>query len=135
MFRILLVLLLAATLPVRGVAAATMLFCADNATAMMADHGTQHALSGEEHAVHDMAAHAAHHAPASEADASPDTADGQTDSHHAGCGSSGACCTGVAAGPLLTQPVTPAPLARPIPFCAPLYASVDLDHAERPPLA
>ena len=133
--RIFLVLLLAAALPVRGVAGATMLFCADAGSAVAADHATAHAVSVDDHAMHDMDAHAAHHEASSETGAANETSLGQDENHHAGCSASGACCTGVAAGPLFPQPAGITPLAPPIPFRAPLYASVDLDHAERPPLA
>ncbi len=129
--RALLVLLLAAVLPVRGVAGATMLFCAEAGSAMAAKHGAAHTMSDDDHAAHNTATHAGHHEPPSETGASQE----QDEDHHAGCGTNGACCTGVAAGPLFTQPATLAPLARPIPFRAPLYAGVDLDHALRPPLA
>ena len=133
--RILLVLLLAFALPVRGVAGATMLFCAQAGSATATEHATTHAVSVDEHAMHDMDAHAAHHEAQSDTGAMNDASQGPNENHHAGCSTSGACCTGVAAGPLFPQPAGIAPLAPPIPFRAPLYASVDLDHAERPPLA
>jgi hypothetical protein len=133
--RILLVLLLATALPVRGVAGATMLFCAQAGSAVAAEHAAAHAMNVDDHAMHDTDAHAAHHEAQSETGATNDAPQSPDENLHAGCSTSGACCTGVAAGPLFPQPAGITPLAPPIPFRAPLYASVDLDHAERPPLA
>ena len=126
-FRIVLIALLLAALPLRTWAASAMLFCVDgsSAAAAHAQHGDRDA-----HAGHDGAGgHAMH-----DADGSQGSADGAMDTGH-GCSVCGACCTGVATGPSFTAWSAHSPPTLSIPFSPPHYAGVDLARDKRPPVA
>jgi hypothetical protein len=131
--------LLVVALPLRGYAAAAMLFCggAHGMPAGAAVHG-HHAETPstmpDAHGGHDAMDHHAMNVDhtTSSTDDTGSATDG-TDS--SGCGVCGDCCAGVATSPTLAILADRAPSASPIPFAPPLYRGADLAHAERPPLA
>ena len=75
--------------------------------------------------------HAMHHQPPS-GDADDDS--GIALGGEGSCSVCGVCCTGVSVGPTLPVIAVLAIASAAVPFTPSLYAGVDLDHAERPPL-
>ena len=138
-FQLIVFLLLAVALPIRGYASATMLFCAAAHDGHGAPQSAAHHFAGDDHQQHD---HATTHVDAHQNDHSVDHAppgshEGDNDAKAVSSGSCsvcGVCCTGVAVGPTWPEVVALAVSTAVVPFIPSIYAGVDLDHAERPPL-
>ena len=137
--RLMFLLLLAIALPARGYAGTVMMFCAESHDAMAGEQSAMHHTAGDNGQRHD---HAPEHGDNPQLDhADPHTTsvshkvdDDARSAATGSCSVCGDCCTGLTVGPASPELVAVAAPAADIPFIPSIYAGVDLDRDERPPL-